>query len=109
MARPLFLENHLGIVETRGMKAPLEPIPIIIPQIRYICTSELTCDIERNPMPKSRPLTVSRGRGPHLSVNRPAKMAITPPTNIIMEKAPDRAPLSQLNSSVSGLKNMPKQ
>ena len=81
--------------------------PISIPQIKYTCHNELICDINKNALPASRPLTVTKSRGPYLSLNLPARIPRPPPTSIVMDCASDRAPLSQPNSMDTGLKNTP--
>jgi hypothetical protein len=87
---------------------PLE-IPISNPQTKYTCHNELTCDIRKNAIPAVRPVIVTRSRGPYLSANFPARIARTPLTNIFIELAADRVPLSQPNAVVSGIRNMPKE
>jgi len=108
MAIPLFLTNHLGIVDMTGIKKQLPPVAMRSPQIKYTCHNELICEYNKNPVPASIPLSVARIRGPYLSLNLPVRMPRGPATSEFMERAADRAPLSQLNSIVIGLKNMPK-
>ncbi|GAI25851.1 unnamed protein product [marine sediment metagenome] len=107
MAIPLFLANHLGIVEVIGIKQQLIPIPIKSPQTKYTCHNELICDIKKKPIPVNSPLSVTKIRGPYLSLSLPLRIEKSPDISINIEKAPDSAPLSQPNSIVRGTKNTP--
>lgn len=108
MAIPLFSSNHRGIVDIIGMRQQATPPPIKRPQIKYTCHNELMYDNNKNPIPVNSPASVTKILGPYLSLNLPLKIPRNPPSSKDTEKAPDSAPLSQPNSTVIGLKNMPK-
>ena len=69
---------------------------------------ELTRHINNNPKPANRPLSVTRIRGPYLSVSFPMTIPAIPLSSEANEKAPDMTALPELNSVASGFKKTPK-
>jgi hypothetical protein len=108
MAIPRLFVNHLGIMDITGIKQKALPIPIRTPQVKYMCHNALICDVNKNDIPFNSPPIATMGRGPYLSLNLPQTTPAPPLIRIVTERAPEMAPLSQLNSIVIGFKNTPK-
>jgi len=107
-ASPPRRANQRAMVDSIGMEQQLLAIDRIMPQIRNTCQSELTWESSRSPMPPSMPLVAASNRGPCLSLSLPVIMESIAAISIYIARAAEKAPRSQPNSMVIGLKNMPK-